>query len=424
MPGPSGEVLCMPRARPGLLSAALVVALAASGTADGQERPVCPLHQPHGGAHERVSCQLTKLGGVEISETKGLGQIEVRGDLAAVVQREDGRVALVDISDPSAPRVLGRYDGNTGRPELDDPFDGDVAFSSDGRFLFYARQTHDFSNDGLHVIDISNPSAPALVEYVPGGGTLRVAYHRAGDAEYVVTLDAVAGMIVFRFQRAAAGGTMVPVHVDALPQLKVGGPASAGVFVDPNDTRLGKPLLYVSTGRTGLQVFDFSTPERPVLLGAWDDAGLADIAIHSTADGRTVYAATEYWFAATTPPRLIELDATDLGAIAERQRFSAGDPAYGGGVPWRLQGIAHSEGRLYVAHSHAGLGVLETCCLQEPPVAATTDLGAGNTGGEFRTLSPYAMDVEPLANDLLLVSDASTGTLSVFRFEPDPLPAP
>ncbi len=413
----------MARARLLLLTASLVVAAAAPGAAELAERPVCPMHQPHSGPHERASCQMTKLGAVEVSETKGLGQIEVRGDLAAVVQREDGRVALVDVSDPAAPRVVGRYDGNTGRPEVDDPFDGDVAFSSDGRFLFYARQTHDFSNDGVHVVDISNPAAPTLVEYVPGGGTLRVAYHRAGDAEYVVTLDAFAGVIVFRFQRTPAGGALVPVHVDALPQLKVGGPASAGVFVDANDPLLGKPLLYVSTGETGLQVFDFSAPESPVLLGSWDDAGLADIAVHATAAGRTVYAASEYWFTATTLPRVFELDATNLGAIAERHRFSPGDPAYPGTAPWRVQGIAQADGRLYISHSHAGLGVLDTCCLLEPPVGSTTDLGAGNNGGEFPTLSPYAMDVESLGENVVLVSDASTGTLSIFRFEPEPLPA-
>lgn len=424
MPCPSGEVIPMARARLLLLSVSLVVAVAGPGAAQLPERAVCPMHQPHSGVHERASCQMTKLGAIELSETKGLGQIEVRGNLAAVVQREDGRVALVDISDPSNLRVLGRYDGNTGRAEVDDPFDGDVAFSSDGRFLFYARQTHDFSLDGLHVIDIANPSAPTLADYAPGGGTLRVAYHRRADAEYVITLDAIAGMVVFRFHRTAAGGALVPVHVDALPQLKVGGPASAGVVVDPNDPKLNKPLLYVSTGRTGLQMFDFSTPERPVLLGAWSGAGLADIAVHSTAQGRTVYAASQYWFTPIPVPRILELDATDLTAITERRRFSPNDPAYPAGIPWRVQGLAHEDGRLYVAHSHAGLGVLDTCCLLEPPVGSTTDLESGNNGGEFPTLSPYAMDVESLGDNLVLVSDASTGTLSVFRFEPEPVTTP
>jgi hypothetical protein len=363
---------------------------------------------------------MTKLGEVEVSEDMGLGQIEVRGTLGAVVEREGGRVALLDLSDPENPAVLGRYDGNTGREELDDPFDGDVAFSHDGQFLFYARQTHQFSNEGLHALDISDPASPSLAAYSPQGGMLRLAYHRSGTEEYVVTLDAVAGLTVFRFERTAGGAALVPVHLDPLPALKVGGPASAGLFVDPRDEILGTPLLYVTTGTTGLQVFDFSSPSQPVLLGSWSEDGLADIEVDATAEGRTVYAATEYWFTASTAPRIIELDATDLDAITEGLRLSPGDPEYPPGVNWRVQGIEVADGRLYGALSHAGLAVVNTCCPEDPPVATTTDLGDGNTGGEFRTISPYAMDVEVLAGGELLVSDASAGTLSVFRLDPEP----
>jgi hypothetical protein len=384
-------------------------------SAGAQEITACSMHGPHTGVHERSSCGMARLGAVEISATAGIGQIETFGSLAAVVQREDGQVALLDISDPAVPRVVGRYDGNTGQSQLDDPFDGDVAFSSDGRYLFYARQTHQFSNDGLHVIDISDPARPQRTVYLPAGGTLRVAYYRAGDAEYVVTLDAIAGMVVYRFVRAAA--TLVPVNVDALPALKVGGPASAGLFIDPRDARLGVPLLYASNGETGLDVFDFSAPERPVKVGSWSTEGLADIEVAATAEGRTVYAATEYWFSKQTPPRIIELDATDLSKITERRRVSPGEPDYPGGVNWRVEGIELANGLLYVAHSHAGLGVLDTCCLTELPRAATTDLGDGNTGGEFRSIAPYAMDVE-ISGDIVLVSDASTGVFSTFRLDP------
>lgn len=377
----------------------------------------CPMHGTHSGAHPRTGCQMTPLGSVEVSASKGIGQIEVRGGLAAVVQREDGLVALVDVSDPAAPRVLGRYDGNTGRPELDDPFDGDVVFSWDGRFVFYGRQTHDFSNDGLHAIDVSDPALPQRVAYAPGGGTLRVAYHRSGEEEYVITADAVLGITVFRFVRTAAGGGLIPVHVDAQPALKVGGPASAGLVVEPNDPALGIPLLYVTTGSTGLQVFDFSDPVEPVQLGAWSASGLADLEVVATPSGRTLYAATEYWFAASTVPRIVVLDATNLGAIVERQRFSPGEPDYGSGVNWRVQGLDFAEGRLYVAHSHGGVGVIDACCLLDPPRGATTDLGDGNTAGEFPTIAPYAMDVE-VAGGVVFVTDASTGRLSTFRFEP------
>ncbi|HVM12456.1 MAG TPA: hypothetical protein VM638_08280, partial [Actinomycetota bacterium] len=211
--------------------AAVLLGSAVPNAAAEHEPPRCPMHHTHTGPHERVSCQMTLLDALEVSTEAGIGQIEVHGSTAAVVQREEGLVSLVDVSDPAAMRLLGRYDGNTGRAEVDHAFDGDVAFSHDGRFLFYARQTHDFSNDGLHAVDVSDPAAPRLAHYAPGGGTLRVAYHRDGDAEFVVTADAFFGIVVHRFVRTPTGGVLVPVHMNALPALKVGGPASAGLFI-------------------------------------------------------------------------------------------------------------------------------------------------------------------------------------------------
>jgi hypothetical protein len=394
------------------LAVGVVLATLAPVVAQEPLAAACAMHEEHDGPHERVSCGLERLGAVEVSAVGGLGQLQVRGDLAAVVQRDDGDVALVDVADPADPRVLGRYDGGTGRPELDEPFDGDVAFSADGRHVFYARQTHNFSNDGLHVVDVTEPAAPRRATYVPAGGTLRVASHVDATGEYVVTLDAVAGLTVFRFDPTTAA--LVPVHVDALPALKVGGPASAGLHVDADDPVLGIPLLYVATGRTGLQVFDFSSPATPRRLGAWSTSGLADIAVRADSSGRTVYAASEYWFQKRTPPQVLELDATDVAAIRERRRVSPGGWDVPGGPEWRVQGLTLGPLGLYVAQSHAGLGVLDLADLDGPVIASTTDLGEGNPGGEFPSVAPYAMDVE-VVGDVLYVTDASTGRLTMFR---------
>ena len=398
-----------------LCAAILAVALLAVASAVSASTAPCATHADHAGAHERVSCGMAKLGEVKVSATAGLGQLEIMGSLAAVVQREEGRVALVDVADPRAPRVVGRYDGNAGSAAPAKPLDGDVAFSADGRYLFYARQTQEYSYEGLHVVDVSDPASPRLAGYAPGGGMLRVAYHQAGGVEYLVALDAVTGLVVYRFDRTPAGGTLVPVQVDALPELKVGGPASAGVYIDPRDPQLGVPLLYVSTGKTGLQVFDFSVPTSPRLLGAWSQQGLADITVVSTPSSRTVYAATEYWFTKTTKPEIITLDASTLPAIAIARRDSAG--AYPGKVNWQVQGIEAAGGLLYVAHSHAGVGVFDGW-RGDPPIAATTELGEGNSGGEFNRIAPYAMDVT-VERDVLYVSDAAAGTLSTFALTGD-----
>src|SRR5688500_5526121 len=104
----------------------LGAAMPAAPAEPGDPSP-CAVHSPHTGEHEQASCGLTKLGAVEVSTTAGLGQVEVRDGLAAVGQRDDGQVALVDARDPAAPAVLGRYNPNTGNPDVDQPCDGDVA---------------------------------------------------------------------------------------------------------------------------------------------------------------------------------------------------------------------------------------------------------------------------------------------------------
>lgn len=330
----------------------------------------------------------------------GIGSIAVAGKVGAVLQRDEGTVALLDLKNSARPKVVGRYE---------DPaptsLDGDVAFSKDGKYLFYARQTRDFAKEGIHVLNVEDPATPTLVSYAPAGGSLRVAYHHDGDAEWVVLLDAITGLVVYRFERAS--GQLVPVHVDPLPALKVGGPMSGGVVVDPKDPGTGAPLLYVTTGRTGLQVFDFSDPAAPAELGSWtEETGLASIAVSAARRSRTVYVATEYWFDAGREPQVIELDARDLGAIEAKRRFSFGAPA---DDLWRVQEIAMAGSELYVAHSHLGLLVLD----RRGRVARVARV-PGATAVEPPIVAPYAYGVAP-SSGRAYVTDAASGLLWTLR---------
>lgn len=352
------------------------------------------------------------VGAVTVSREAGLGQVEIKGKIAAVNQRDEGIVALLDVKNPARPKVLGRFDAAEEGGQIGTggtPLDGDLAFSSDGTFLFYARQTTEYSEEGLHVLDVSDPTAPAEVFYQPQGGMLRVAYYDDGDAEWIVTLDAIDGLVVSRF--VPDTGAVIPVHVDALPALKVGGPASAGVFIEENDPITKTPLMFVTTGSAGLQVFDFSNPAAPQELGSWADVGLADLEVVTTKKRRLVYAATEYWFdrsANQVTPEVVVLDATDPAAIEKRGSFSLDvAPA----PETRVQGIDVAGSRLFVAHSTRGLVIF--------------DLGTGKVVGSYADPSalnehaavpgaPYAIDVE-VAGKLLYVSDGATGRLTVLR---------
>lgn len=334
---------------------------------------------------------------VQVSKVGGLGRVEVQGNIGAVLQRDEGTVAILDTKDPRLPKVVGRYD------TAKDSLDGDLAFSKDGKWLFYARQTSNFDEEGLHVLNVSDPTNPTLAFYMPAGGSYRVQYIKQGDAEWVVLLDAIDGLVVFRFEPTT--GALVPVHVDVLPALKVGGPASAGFFYEPKDPKLGVPLLYVSTGKTGLQVFDFSDPTQPTLLGAWEDLGLAEIEVKATKSSRTVYAASEYWFGKTIPPEIVVLDATDFGKIKQRRRFGLGLPPAEANF---VQGMELVGANLYVAHSTQGLMRFNAATGK----AAITFRGSGKRNASAGVLgSPYAMDVDSVGGYLYL-TDAALGTLT------------
>lgn len=339
----------------------------------------------------------TEAYSVKVSKVGGLGRVEVQGKIGAVLQRDEGTVAILDTKDPQFPKVVGRYD------TAKDSLDGDLAFSANGKWLFYARQTRNFDEEGLHVLNVSDPTNPTLAFYQPAGGSYRVQYIKQGEAEWVVLLDAVDGLVVYRFEPTT--GALVPVYVDPLPALKVGGPASAGFFYEPKDPMLGIPLLYVSTGRTGLQIFDFSDPTQPALLGAWSDLGLAEIEVKATNKSRTIYAASEYWFDKAIPPEVLVLNATDLGKIKEGRRMGLGLAPEEANY---VQGMDLLGNDLYVAHSTKGVIVFDTASgrvLDSLRLPGKRNAAAGVLG------SPYAIDVESVG-PALYVTDAATGTLT------------
>lgn len=353
------------------------------------------------------SCNLELVGAVDVSVT-GLGQLDTHDDLAAVVLRDEGRVALVDLSDPAAPTVVGSYDGGTGQAALDHPLDGDVAFSADGSLLFHARQTSDWSNEGLHVLDVTDPTNPVRVDLAPQGGMLRVATAVVGATELVATLDAVAGLTLFEVVRTPLGASVVPLYADVLPALKVGGPASAGLAFDLAED--GSALLVATDGTEGLHLYDVTDPADVAVVGGWDGQGLAAVAVEHRDGRRLVHAASEYWFDATTPPELLTLDATDPGAVTEVARRNLG--GHDGSLAWKLGGLVLWDGELFVAHGHAGVVALEPASGSLP--RATTDLGEpARPHPTYGFLARYAMDVA-VHGDHVLVTDAVTGELRLF----------
>lgn len=357
---------------------------------------------PTGGIRSsaRILCGLHHQGSLTVSKEAGLGRMAIGPKKkAAVLRREEGIVTLLDLRRPRSPRVMGHYDDGA-----QDSLDGDVVFSHDGRYLFYARQTANFSKEGIHVLDVSDPRSPALVSYAVAGGSLRVGYHRAGDEEWVVVLDAITGLVVYRFERNS--GQLIPVHVDAMPALKVGGPVSAGIAFD-KDPATKKTLMYVTTGKTGLQIFDFSDPSFPVEIGTWaEEPGLGALAVDTAKGRRDVYVATEYWFNRSRQPQVIRLDARKLGSIKKTDTLALKVPP---DDRWRIQQVEVIKGEVFVAHSHAGLVVFDRKgrvsrvaripgrSVLAPPVVAPSAYGLGVSGRRIYLTDSAAGTVNVLA---------------------------
>ena len=361
--------------------------------------PCAPLVREHDIAshasargHERV-CGMQVSDSVQVTKQGGLGSIDIKGKVAAVVERDEGTVALVDLEKM---KVIGRYED-----DVQGSLDGDVAFSDDGDWVFYARQTSDFDEDGVHVLNVTNRAQPSRTMYLPGGGSYRLEYYQDDAGEYVVLLDAIDGLTVNRFVRES--GSLVRVFQDAAPALKVGGPASAGVFVVRKDPISGSPLMYVTTGQTGLQIYDLTDPTAPQIVGEWSDVGLADVKVRMRNGRRLVYAATEYWFDKTIPPAVIVLDATKLDAIKKVGERKIKVPV---DDTWRAQGLVIRR-RLFVAHSHAGL--IEFNQRGRLKGVASIPTSVNEQAGYQST--PYVMDVA-VRRGLLYITDAASGRLT------------
>ena len=138
-------------------------------------------------------------------------------------------LAVIDVTDPSAPVKVG---------SLDD-VDGDIAL--DGGYAYIAE------GNGLRVIDVSTPTAPAEVGFLEGaGGAVAV----AGSSAYVTYGSGghigSGGLVVIDVSNVSA-----PVELG-----RVETPARAG------DLAISNGLAYVAA-TDGLRVFDVSWPSAP-----------------------------------------------------------------------------------------------------------------------------------------------------------------
>jgi len=244
---------------------------------------------------------------------RGANNVIVSGNLAYGTAGAEG-LGIMDISNPSAPTALGFYPSGTGA--------WDVALQGSKAYVVYGYS-------GLRIIDISNPANPTRVGALGGlHDTCAVAV--SGDYAFV----------------ADCFGWSLELHV-----IDISDPAdpfeATSYFLgnETNQLLIEGDRAYAASGYGGLQILDLSDPEDPSPMGAYTIPGLGyayDVAL----SGNRAYVA-EMW----------GLRVVDVSSPA-----NLGDPsAELGHYPMENEArhVTVANGYAYVVEDHQGLRILD-----------------------------------------------------------------
>jgi len=187
-------------------------------------------------------CNVSETGGISLSGR--VRDVEVIGGLAYVANGSEG-LSIIDVSDPVAPAVVGA---------LDSPgYSQDVEVA--GTFAYVAASDFDGAG-GLRIVDVSDPSAPVEMA-IFGSSFVRIA---VSDGLAYVT-------------EPSSGLRIVDVSNPASP-VELGAVDVSGFVVDVD---VAGSFAYLtiddSSGTSGVDIIDVSNPAAPVLVGLADTAG-------------------------------------------------------------------------------------------------------------------------------------------------------
>ncbi|MHA1968789.1 MAG: LVIVD repeat-containing protein [Candidatus Hodarchaeales archaeon] len=212
--------------------------------------------------------------------------IVIFDECAYVSDYEDG-LEIVDISDPTDLKIIGRY-----KPDISSPATSIDAYFSNN-LVFLASQSR-----GLEILNCSNPSNPIIIgTYYDNHRIIRVYslenlvfISEAHNGFKILNITNGACSEIFQFTDSVSYqdfevqndllyttdmnfGIQV-FNISALSNIvKIGEYNSGrahGIFLENKN---GKVFIYVSTWDKGLQVFDVSNPKNIIFLTQYNDGG-------------------------------------------------------------------------------------------------------------------------------------------------------
>ncbi|MGQ0535347.1 MAG: LVIVD repeat-containing protein [Methanobacteriota archaeon] len=358
---------------------------------------------------------------------------------------------ILDIAEPSAPTQVGRFDAGTA-------YVNDVEVSDDGRWAFVPTQPYETDRDpvegptggglpmagdyGVQIVDLSDLAMPRLaglyLSQDPSG------YHRL-DIEEIDGTTYVAGasyglgrIDLLRFDETPVP-RLVPISFYGDPRAaepanacpRGCGPESYGVHdvtfgPDPLE---GFPLVAVAHWRAGAQFLDASDPAAPRFLGNWEaftevlPGNVHNVEFGAIEGRRFAFVSPEYPGGHDRQGIVWIVDITDFGAprlhgtwsLPGLHPYSTDEGIY----VYSADRSVFRDGRLYLAHFHAGAIVLDVSTVEKAaapellgyliPAAVEPVLYMGFT------TNPLVYDVVPYGEHVLY-SDLS-GKFHVARWE-------
>ena len=279
----------------------------------------------------------------------------------AFVADGDAGLHIVDVSTPSAPRLLGSYDtpGYANRVAVS----GNTVFIADGP-------------RGLQIVDVSIPSAPRLLGKLEAGLTDTTAVTVLGNTVFIV--DSVRGLQIvdvttpgaplllgsygqpaqFRVSGVAVSGNRVFIMhpLDGLQIVDVttlSAPfllGSFGIGYDSYDVAVSGNTVFVAAGQLGLMIVDVTTPSTPSLLSLYTPP---NDHLPSTAQSIAVSGSTVFVVFAVNQLSglLIVMDMSTPSSPRLLGRYDA---------PTRAYGVAVSSSTVFIASFQAGLQIIDT----------------------------------------------------------------
>lgn len=383
---------------------------------------------------------------IDASEPRTFGELDVVGDLAVVaVLQPVGGFVTVDVSDPANPKQLAYHEAGLA-------YAADVKLSPDGKHAFLAvngpfardRVAEDptlaptlVESPGVLVVNVKDPANPVTETFypLPTGGVHMLDVHVIGGETYVFNVRS-SGLLGLPLSPPTGNpGATNEVEIARLGDLPDGSHALEHVasyrmpeartptgFIGVHDvTVVDDPdlgaLMLVAGGRAGLALVDVNDPSMPKHLGSWtghDGEYVHTVMQTFVGDTRVVVAVPEA-FNGETQNQVWILDATDPAAmeLVGTWRLPGGEYPFDGGYRFSTHNFNILENRIYMAHFHAGVWVLD---ISTPELLAAPEVVAyymphrdDNVGTSLGIPAiPLTWDVVP-AKGKVMVADITTG---------------